>query len=450
MDKYKLKQTEQIALELNDGVSERLKYYIFIAFATFLMILAFIFNSPKELWVGSLIILTSPAKLVTDYFELANIGSALLNASLMTFKTLLLVRFSKSKITGPVIAALFTVAGFSLFGKNLYNSLPIILGVYAYAKIIRNPFSKHLLPALFGTSLGPIVSEITFNLDLPLKWGIILGVVVGLLIGFVLTPLANHFIHFHKGFSLYNIGFTAGIIGMLFISILRSFGIKIDAIELISTGNNGAFIIVLYGLFSTLFLIGFALNKWNFNGYRQLLTQSGQSMTDFTNSFHFGLVLMNMSLLGMLSTGYVLAVGGELNGPIIGGIFTIVGFGASGKHIKNVLPIFLGVFVVGLFNVSEIHSTSALLAALFGTTLAPIAGYYGSFAGFIAGAFHMAIVLNISYLHAGMNLYNNGFSGGFTAALLVPIFDLFKTIKADRKPTSSKTNTDKIPLNTID
>lgn len=450
MNKYKLKQIEQQTLKSSEGVSERLKYFVFTAFAAFLMILAFIFNSPKELWQGSLIILTSPAKLVTDYFELANIGSALLNASLMTFKTLALVRLSKTKITGPVIAALFTVAGFSLFGKNLYNSLPIILGVYAYAKIIKNPFSKHLLPALFGTSLGPIVSEVTFNLGLPLTWGILFGVASGLLIGFVLPPLAKHFVHFHKGFSLYNIGFTAGIIGMLFISILRSFGIKIEAIELVSTGNNSVFILILAGLFFTLFLVGLSLNQWNLKGFRQLLTQSGQSMPDFTSSFHFGLVLMNMSILGMLSTGYVLAVGGQLNGPIIGGIFTVVGFGASGKHIKNVLPIFIGVFVVGLFNVSEIHSTSALLAALFGTTLAPIAGFYGSFAGFIAGAFHMAIVVNISYLHAGMNLYNNGFSGGFTAALLVPIFDLFKSIKTDRKLSNSKTNTEQLPLNTSD
>ncbi|MGB3161788.1 MAG: DUF1576 domain-containing protein [Carnobacterium sp.] len=450
MDKRTDKKKVPTTFNPHEITSERLKYSVFLTFGLFLMVLAFVLNSPKELWIGSIIILTSPAKLVTDYFELANSGSALLNASLMTFKTLALVRLSKSKITGPIIAALFTVAGFSLFGKNLYNSLPIILGVYGYAKIVRNPFSKHLLPALFGTSLGPLVSEITFNLGLPLFWGIILGTLAGLLIGFVLPPLAKHFAFFHRGFSLYNIGFTAGIIGMFFISILRSFGITIDAYELVSTGNNGIFSIILYSLFAVFFFIGFVLNKWQMTGYRQLLNQSGQSVPDFISLFHFGVVLMNMSLLGLLSTSYILAVGGELNGPIIGGIFTIVGFGAAGKHIKNVLPIFVGVFVVGLFNVSEIHSTSALLAALFGTTLAPISGYYGSLAGFIAGVFHMAMVLNVNYLHAGMNLYNNGFSGGFTAALLVPLFDLFKTIKADRKPNHKKDKPTPLPIKLID
>ena len=35
----------------------------------------------------------------------------------------------------------------------------------------------------------------------------------------------------------------------------------------------------------------------------------------------------------------------------------------------------------------------------------------------------MTMTMNISYLHAGMNLYNNGFSGGFVAAALVPLLN---------------------------
>ena len=77
--------------------------------------------------------------------------------------------------------------------------------------------------------------------------------------------------------------------------------------------------------------------------------------------------------------------------------------------------------------------TNALLAALFGTTLAPISGYYGSLAGVVAGFLHMALVMNIGYLHGGMNLYNNGFSGGFTAAILVPIYDAILNLKKEKK-----------------
>lgn len=41
-----------------------------------------------------------------------------------------------------------------------------------------------------------------------------------------------------------------------------------------------------------------------------------------------------MGLLGLVSTFYVLIIDGSLNGPVIGGIFTVVAFGAFGKHLK--------------------------------------------------------------------------------------------------------------------
>ena len=34
----------------------------------------------------------------------------------------------------------------------------------------------------------------------------------------------------------------------------------------------------------------------------------------------------------------------------------------------------------------------------------------------------MAMVLNIGVVHGGVNLYNNGFSGGFVAGILVSVF----------------------------
>ncbi|NLL68157.1 MAG: DUF1576 domain-containing protein [Clostridiaceae bacterium] len=36
---------------------------------------------------------------------------------------------------------------------------------------------------------------------------------------------------------------------------------------------------------------------------------------------------------------------------------------------------------------------------------------------------HMAVTMNISYLHGGMNLYNNGFAGGFIAAAFIPLLN---------------------------
>lgn len=420
----------------NPVVMERIKYMIALFFSFTLVGLALHFNTLEEIWQGSLKILISPANLVTDYFELANVGAAFINAALMIIKSLFIIRSTKVALSGPLLAAIFTIAGFSLFGKNLFNSIPIILGVFLYAKLTRTPFKNYLLSALYGTALGPLVSEVAFNSGFSFFTGIFLGWIAGAIVGLILPPLSRHFVSFHKGFSLYNIGFTAGIIGMAFIAFFRAYGIEVDTVHLVSSGYNQPLSIYLYSLFLLLFSGGLYFNKSSFSGYAAFLKEDGKGGTDFIKNHGLGLTLINMALLGFLTTTLVLTVRGELNGPVIGGIFTVVGFGAYGKHVKNVFPILLGVLIVGWLTSAELSSTSFLLTALFGTTLAPVSGHYGVIAGILAGGLHMVIVTNISYLHAGMNLYNNGFSGGFTAAIIVPLLEVVFFHKKERKNKS--------------
>lgn len=408
---------------LDNQYCERNLYFCFISFAVALLCIAFLFNTPKEILRGNIEILTSPSNLITDYFYIANIGAAFVNTSIMVVQAIILIKVSRVRVNGLIVAAIFTLAGFSFFGKNLYNSTPIVLGVIAYSKISKTPFRELLPVALFGTALAPLVSEVTFNFGLPLYRGIFFGVLAGFLSGIVMPLLAKHFYNFHKGFSLYNIGFTAGIIGTFGIAFIRSFGVEVDTVFLVSKGNNIPLSIFAFTLFTLMLIFGFILNNLSFKGYLKLLRESGRGRADFLKNYNIGLVFINMALLGYLSTLYILVVCGELSGPTIGGILTITGFGASGKHIKNVAPILIGVFIIGYISVHDINSTSALLAALFGTTLAPISGHYGPIAGVIAGGIHIIFTTNITFLHAGMNLYNNGFSGGFVAAIMVPILD---------------------------
>ena len=220
----------------------------FVLIGLLLSVLAFFFNTPGEIWSGIIVILTSPANLITDYFKLANIGATLMNAGIMTLTSLVLVQITRVRITGAIVAGIFTVAGFSFFGKNLYNSIPIILGVFLYARVVRLPFNRFILQALFGTALGPLVSEFSFNLGLAPVTGHILGLAAGIVAGFVLPPLSAHFLRFHQGFNLYNIGFTAGIVGMFFLAVLRGFGIEITTVDIVSSGNNRAFSAILYTL----------------------------------------------------------------------------------------------------------------------------------------------------------------------------------------------------------
>jgi len=119
--------------------------------------------------------------------------------------------------------------------------------------------------------------------------------------------------------------------------------------------------------------------------------------------------------------------GGQLNGPIVGSIIGAMSFGAFGNQVKNTVPVLVGIMIGCYLTGVDVASTSALVAAIFGTTLAPVSGYYGPLAGVIAGFVHITLV------HGGLNLYNNGFAGGFVAAVLVPIFEIFEGIRQDIK-----------------
>ena len=68
-----------------------------------------------------------------------------------------------------------------------------------------------------------------------------------------------------------------------------------------------------------------------------------------------------------------------------------------------------------------------VLAALFCTGLAPIAGQFGWKWGVVAGMLHASVVLNVGFLQGWLNLYNNGFSAGLVCIVLVPLIEAVQT-----------------------
>ena len=69
----------------------------------------------------------------------------------------------------------------------------------------------------------------------------------------------------------------------------------------------------------------------------------------------------------------------------------------------------------------HVNQPSPLLALLFSTTLAPVAGEFGWIVGILAGFLHSSVALNVGIVYGGMNLYNNGFAGGIVAIFMVPV-----------------------------
>jgi hypothetical protein len=248
-----------------------------------------------------------------------------------------------------------------------------------------------------------------------------LAIATSLVIGFILAPAAAQLFRAHMGYSLYNMGFTAGIVGTLVVAAYKSYGFVPDPVMIWTAGNNrllGAFLTLL---FTSMVALGFYFDRALPSRLKQIMAEAGQAPTDFIVIAGFGPTLANMGLAGAVGTLYVLAVGGDLNGPVIGAILTIVGFAAFGKHPRNIVPIMAGVFLGSLFKPFGAADPSILLAALFGTTLAPIAGRFGWHWGVVAGLVHSSAALSVGSLHAGLNLYNNGFAAGLVASVLVPV-----------------------------
>lgn len=371
-------------------------------------------------------IMSSPTILITDFLELGGVGATLLNVSAVGILNVYLINRYKLKVNGVLIAAFFTVLGFSFFGKNMYNILPIYLGGYLYTKYQKISFKDIIVVIMFGTALAPLISEISFYGFLNPVTAFVIALVVGVFIGFVLVPLSSHMLKFHDGYNLYNIGFTSGIIGTVMTSLLRSYGITVEPVNIIYAHNDSTIIALVVIILVGLFVTGMVVNSESLMKYVKILKYKGRLITDFTHLVGYGVTFVNMAILGTISLVYVLAIGGVVNGPVLAGIMTVVGFGAFGKHVKNILPVMLGVIVTALLFGYELNSTGIIISVLFSTTLAPIAGSYGPVIGFIAGMIHMVLVTNVGVIHGGINLYNNGFSGGIVAAVVVPIVDAFK------------------------
>ncbi|AOT73167.1 hypothetical protein Gferi_16255 [Geosporobacter ferrireducens] len=399
---------------------------VLVAWGLTLLGFGLVMDTPQNIISGLYRIIVEPDFLITDYISIGGLGAAFVNSGLLMLLSTGMLRLLDIKITGAAVSSMWLMSGFGLFGKNILNVWFIIIGVWMFARFQKEKFSKYVYIALFGTSLAPTVTQIMFGLSLSKTLSIPFGILTGIAVGFILPPLSSHMMRIHQGFNLYNIGFTAGIIGTILVSIFKSYGLYMDTRIIWSTEYQGPLTILLMTLFLSMLVIGYIYNGMSFRGLQKLYKYSGRAVTDFLVLESFPVTLINMGINGIFSTLYILFVGGVLNGPIIGGIFTVVGFSAFGKHLSNIFPIFLGVSLGGLTKMWNVNEPGMLLAALFGTTLAPIAGQFGWRYGIIAGFLHSLVVQNVGYLHAGLNLYNNGFSGGIVAATMIPIIEAFK------------------------
>jgi len=362
--------------------------------------------------------------LITDYIALSGIGAAFVNSALVVFFSVLILHLAGDPLNGFTLVVVGLMGGFSLFGKNIFNMWPFVAGGLLYARFRGEPFVKYSNVALMSSSLAPVVSFVCFSQGLhPLN--LIAGVLLGVGIGFLLPALSAYTFRIQNGMNLYNMGFACGVLAMIIVPVLSSLGCAPATAMHWNAGCDALLLALILGLCAALIVTGFFFcgrPYWAaWAGYRELLKSTGRAPSDFLRLYGGAATLINMGVDGLIATAYILLVGGDLNGPTMGGILTVMGFSAYGKHARNILPIMTGVALGGAVMEWSPSGPASQLAALFGTTLAPIAGCFGWPFGILAGFLHSCVVLHTGGPVAGINLYNNGFSGGVIATVLYPV-----------------------------
>ena len=454
--------------EQNNRLSQRLIYLYPLFISLFFLAaapIAVIYTEEWDFFENLARILTSPSKLVTDYFALGGLGSTLFNAAICGLATNLLVYLSRAKANATILAGYMLVVAHCFYGLNFLNMWPPFFGIILYCVVMKKKISENIHIAFFSTALAPFVSELCFRYAMEnysidtirVSWGgVVLSLVCGLAIGFVIPALLPGTAAMHHGYSLYKAGLAIGILGIFLNAFMyTTLGVEEPADMVIVNESyyalpygyrafmNGFFVL----LFTFTFLAGLVFNKKSLRGYRELLKLTGHGI-DFTDKFGMPVCMINIAAYGFAILAYLnlafvlpsifpgLPSGVGFTGATAGIIFAALTFAADGQHVKNVFPIVVGyvaLFVLVLlvcaaakFDIPWTLSTQSYINGLaFATGLCPIAGKYGFRYGVLAGFMSAIICAITAEMHGGFVLYNGGFNAGLTALVIIPILDFY-------------------------
>ena len=416
-------------------------------------------------------ILTSPSKLVTDYFNLGCLASTLFNAALCGLSCNLMILLSRTKANAKNFAAYLLVIAHCFYGLNFLNMWPPFIGVLIYCLITKHPVRKNLHITMFSTALAPFISDLLFRytvgqfhlgtIQLSLL-GVLLAILFGTLSGFIVPALLPGIASIQKGYNMYQAGLAIGIFGICAHALLyRTLGFSSPDVVIrdnpVYDFFNHSYIVFMDVFFLILFLtaitLGFFMNGRNFHDYHSLWKCSGRG-ADFAIKFGMPVCFINFGVYGLCFLAYLnaifitpeilrmmfpsvlLPIGAGFTGPTVGAIFAALTFAADGQHPRNVAPVVLGYITLFAFvcivyaflgePLPWMLSTQEYVNGVaFATGLCPIAGKYGWKKGLLAGLIHAIICSSTASMHGGFVLFNGGFTAGLTALIMIPVLDSY-------------------------
>ena len=427
---------------------------LFAFFSAAFLMAAVCMPDRGSMFSGLVAILTSPAKVSTNYFSLGGYAGTFLNMGLLALIMVLLYTLSGGVVNNVSTLAFLLTLGFGSWGINILNMWFPILGVVVANLIKKDKPLSNVNAMLFSTGLAPLLSDmllrypnsevIGFN-----ALGFVLAVVVGIIAGMAISSGLGHSPNVHKGFNLYSAALPVGVTtfflnGMLY----KVMGVELPGasgdMAVASWANTNIFCLILFGACVALAL---ALGC-SFKDYWQLLKNRGQ-VNNVSGTLGNAVFLMNLGVFGLFILGYYNLVGGQFNGVTFGLVFCMLCTCNSGSRPSNVWPIMLGYvlasgitgFLSGLVGGNftlAVNAQAILVGLCYANGLSPVCDKYGWQYGFVAAMIHYCIVTLVPGLHGGFCLYNGGFTGIFVCILLIPVLERFVPTKEQRKALHTK------------
>ena len=115
------------------NISYKAKILILAIFPLFCLIYPLVLGK-NSLILGLSKILSHQSILITDYMNVGGLYSNLLNIGIVSLINLIIIYIFKIPINGIIFSAFFLSIGFSSFGKNFLNIIPIYFGGFLYSK----------------------------------------------------------------------------------------------------------------------------------------------------------------------------------------------------------------------------------------------------------------------------------------------------------------------------
>ena len=437
-------------------------FWYTIIWSVFLMLaVPFAYLYVKEdIFYDFFLILTSPSKLITDYFSLGGLGATFLNAGLCGLFCNLMMKVFKVNVTASVLAGYFLVIAHCFYGLNLLNMMPPFFGVMLFCFITKRNFKDYIYIAMLSTAIGPFISDFIFRYTLSSEFvlgvpqvsvlGILLALVFSVIAGFSIPALIPETAKMYRGYNLFKAGLAIGLFGMVaYAFFYKTLGVELPDVVYRQNStyiNNGSSYLLFVNLFFIAiflltFIIGFIGNGKSFSGYSSLIKCDGWQ-DDFYAKFgasktYINIAIYGLFILGFLNVVFLVAKGAGFTGPTAGIVIAAITFSACGQTVKNVWPIALG-FVILISFVALISSLVNLPISwvnysqvyingfAFATGLCPFAGRYGWKIGTVSGIICSILCMITASMHGGFVLYNSGFTAGLTAMILVSILDFYK------------------------